>query len=273
MRSSAFPGKSISMTYENILFTLEGGVAKLTLNRPDKLNSFTDAMHEEVAGALDKAVKDGARVLLLTGAGRGFCTGQDLSARPFVPGEKIDGGASLENHYNPLMRKLAALPFPFLCAVNGVAAGAGANIALAADMVIAAKSARFIQAFAKLGLVPDAGGTWMLPRLAGQARAMGLMLTGEPLSAQQAFEWGLIWKVVEDSELPAQAGVLAAQLAAAPTRALAAIRRALRGSWNGSFDAQLDLERDLQREMAQTSDYREGLSAFLEKRLPKFTGK
>ena len=255
------------MAYETILFALENGVATLTLNRPDRLNSFTVRMHEEVAGALDIAVRDGARVLLLTGAGRAFCTGQDLA------GTLIDDpGAPLESHYNPLMRRLAALPFPFLCAVNGVAAGAGANLALSGDIVIAAKSARFIQSFANLGLVPDSGGTWMLPRLVGQARAMGLMLTGEAVEAQKAEAWGMIWKMVEDADLMPQAEALAQKLAAAPTRALAAIRGALRGSWERGFDAQLALERELQGAMGETGDYREGVAAFVEKRPARFSG-
>ena len=258
------------MAYQTILYALEGGVASLTLNRPDKLNAFNVAMHEEVTAALDLAVKGGARVLLLTGAGRGFCTGQDLSS--LSDAEKRDPGHPLEHHYNPLMRKLAALPFPTLCAVNGVAAGAGANIALACDMVIAARSAKFIQSFVHVGLAPDAGGTWTLPRLAGQARAMGLMLTGEALSAEKAEAWGMIWKVVDDAALTAEAGALAARLAAAPTKSLNAIRGAIRGSWDRSLDQQLDLERELQRQMGLTQDYREGVMAFLEKRTPKFTG-
>jgi len=258
------------MAYDTILYGLDGGIARLTLNRPGKLNAFNAAMHEEVAAALDLAVKDGARVLLLTGAGRGFCTGQDLSSLSEV--EKQDPGHPLEHHYNPLMRKLAALPFPVLCAVNGVAAGAGANIALGADMVIAARSAKFIQSFVHVGLAPDTGGTWTLPRLAGQARAMGLMLTGEALDAEKAEAWGLIWKVVDDAVLMAEASALALKLVAAPTKSLGAIRRALRASWNNPLDQQLALERELQRQMGLTADYREGVTAFLEKRAPKFTG-
>ena len=258
------------MGYETILYALDGGVASLTLNRPNKLNAFNGAMHKEVAEALGRAEQDKARVLLLTGAGRGFCTGQDLSG--LSEAEKQDPGHPLEHHYNPLMRKLAALPFPVLCAVNGVAAGAGANIALGCDLVIAARSAKFIQSFVHVGLAPDAGGTWTLPRLAGQARAMGLMLTGEALSAERAEAWGLIWKVVDDAILMPEALALAARLAAAPTKSLAAIRGALRASWNNTLDRQLEMERELQRQMGQTSDYREGVTAFLEKRAPKFTG-
>jgi 2-(1,2-epoxy-1,2-dihydrophenyl)acetyl-CoA isomerase len=259
------------MAHQSILYALEGGIARLTLNRPDKLNAFNAAMHEEVADALDQAIGDGARVLLLTGAGRGFSAGQDLSN--LSEEEKRDPGHPLEHHYNPLMRKLAALPFPFLCAVNGVAAGAGANIALGADIVIAARSAKFIQSFVHVGLAPDAGGTWTLPRLAGQARAMGLMLTGEALSAEKAEAWGLIWKVVDDAALMDEANALALRLAAAPTKSLAAIRGALRGSWDNTLEQQLTLERELQRQMGLTHDYREGVMAFLEKRTPKFTGR
>jgi len=258
------------MGFSTILFSLDGGVATLVFNRPDKLNSFTVRMHEEVGAALDQAVQGGARVLLLTAKGRGFCTGQDLSDIDLAT---FDPGASLERHYNPLMRRLAGLPFPVVIAVNGVAAGAGANIALSGDIVIAAKSARFIQIFAQLGLVPDCGGSWMLPRLAGQARAMALMLTGEPLGAEQAAAWGVIWKAVDDDALMREAQALAARLAALPPLALTAIRSAVRGSWSNSFEEHLDLERDLQGAMGKTQDYREGVSAFLEKRPPKFKGR
>jgi 2-(1,2-epoxy-1,2-dihydrophenyl)acetyl-CoA isomerase len=259
------------MAYDTILYALQDGVATLTLNRPDKLNAFNAQMHKDVADALDHAVAEGARVLLLTGAGRGFCTGQDLSG--LAPGDAEDPGAPLEAHYNPLVRKLVALPFPFVCAVNGVAAGAGASLALGADIVIAARNAKFIQSFVHVGLVPDAGATWLLPRLTGQARAMGLMLTGEPLSAEQALAWGVIWKVVEDDALAAEGHALAAKLAAAPTKSLAAIRGAVRGAWDSTLAQQLDLERELQRQMGQTEDYREGVTAFLAKRAPKFTGR
>jgi 2-(1,2-epoxy-1,2-dihydrophenyl)acetyl-CoA isomerase len=259
------------MAYDTILYALKDGVATLTLNRPDKLNAFNARMHEEVADALDRAVAQDARVLLLTGAGRGFCTGQDLSG--LAPGDAEDPGAPLEAHYNPLVRRLAALPFPFLCAVNGVAAGAGASLALGADMVIAARSAKFIQSFVHIGLIPDAGATWLLPRLVGQARAMGLALSGEPLTAEQALAWGLIWKVVEDDALASEAQALAAKLAAAPTKSLNAIRGAIRGAWDVTLDQQLELERALQRQMGQTEDYREALSAFLAKRKPTFIGR
>ena len=262
------------MAYETILLEIADGVAKLTLNRPDRLNSFTVQMHGEVANALSAVEGDaGVRALLLTGAGRGFCAGQDLSDRAVAPGgDGVDLGESLENRYNPLIRRLIALPKPVVCAVNGVAAGAGANIAFAADIVFAARSAKFIQSFSNIGLVPDSGGTWILPRLAGQARALGLALTGEPLSAEKAEAWGLIWRCVDDAELMAEAGRIAARLAAGPTRGFAAIKSAMRKGWLASLDQQLDLERDLQRELGRSADYREGVAAFMEKRTPKFTG-
>jgi 2-(1,2-epoxy-1,2-dihydrophenyl)acetyl-CoA isomerase len=263
------------MAYENILFESNHGVARITLNRPDRLNSFTSAMHAEVRDALGAVRLDPtARVLLLTGAGRGFCAGQDLGDRAVAPGsEPVDLGESIDNNYRPLVLRLRALPLPVVCAVNGVAAGAGANIALACDLVIAAKSASFIQAFCKIGLIPDAGGTYFLPRLIGSARAMGLALSGDKLSAEQAAAWGLIWKCVDDAEFPEAVESLAAQLAQAPTLGLAAIKRALYASADNSLEAQLDLERDLQRELGYSADYREGVTAFLEKRAPRFTGK
>jgi 2-(1,2-epoxy-1,2-dihydrophenyl)acetyl-CoA isomerase len=263
------------MAYENILFESNHGVARITLNRPDRLNSFTSAMHAEVRDALGAVRLDAtARVLLLTGAGRGFCAGQDLGDRAVAPGsEPVDLGESIDNNYRPLVLRLRALPLPVVCAVNGVAAGAGANIALACDLVIAAKSASFIQAFCKIGLIPDAGGTYFLPRLIGSARAMGLALSGDKLSAEQAAAWGLIWKCVDDAEFPEAVESLAAQLAQAPTLGLAAIKRALYASADNGLEAQLDLERDLQRELGYSADYREGVTAFLEKRAPRFTGK
>ena len=259
------------MAYETIEFKLEAGIARLTLNRPDRLNSFTVQMHEEVADALGRV--DGARVLVLTGAGRGFCAGQDLGDRAVAPGKSVDLGESVEQRYNPLIRRLTSLPVPVIARVNGVAAGAGASIALACDIVIAARSAKFIQSFASIGLIPDSGGTWVLPRLIGQARALGLALTAEPLPAEKAEEWGLIWKAVEDHMLDAEVDALAERFAAAPTRGLAAIKRMIRESWGHSLDEELDLQRDAMRELGFTDDYREGVAAFMEKRKPNFTGR
>jgi 2-(1,2-epoxy-1,2-dihydrophenyl)acetyl-CoA isomerase len=262
------------MNYQSILFSVADGIARLTLNRPDKLNSFTSAMHGEVRDALGRASNEGARVLVLTGAGRGFCAGQDLGDRAVAPGDKgADLGESIEKNYAPLILALRALPVPVIAAVNGVAAGAGANIALACDLVIAARSASFVQAFCRLGLVPDSGGTWTLPRLAGNARALGLALLGDKLPAAQAAEWGLIWRCVDDSELAATVEALAAQLAAAPTLGLARTKQAIYGGWDRTLAAQLDVERDLQRELGRSRDYAEGVAAFIEKRTPRFVGR
>ena len=263
------------MSYESILFTIDAGIARLTLNRPDRLNSFNDAMHAEVRDALARVKADASvRVLLLTGAGRGFCAGQDLGDRAVAPGgEPVDLGASIERNYKPLVLGLRALPLPVVCAVNGVAAGAGANLALACDLVVAAKSASFIQAFCKIGLIPDSGGTYFLPRLVGTARALGLSMLGDKLPAEQAAQWGLIWQCVDDAELPAATDKLLAHLAQAPTRALAAIKEALQASAGNTLPAQLDLERDLQRALGFGADYREGVAAFAAKRLPRFSGR
>jgi 2-(1,2-epoxy-1,2-dihydrophenyl)acetyl-CoA isomerase len=258
----------------SILVSLDGGVLTVTLNRPDKLNAFNPEMHQQLRKALERALDEVAvRAVLLTGAGRGFCAGQDLSERNLSADAPIDLSVSLGSHYNPLVRRLRELPKPIVCAVNGVAAGAGANIALACDLVIAARSASFVQSFARLGLVPDSGGTWLLPRLAGSARAMGLALLGEKLSAEQAEHWGLIWKVVEDASLMDEAVSLAKALAAGPTRGYGLVKKALNASWGNSLDAQLDLERDLQREAGLTQDYREGVAAFMQKRKPEYKGK
>ncbi len=258
-----------------IRLDLEGAVAILTLNRPDSLNSFTTRMHEEVRTALDRIESDGAiRALILTGAGRGFCAGQDLGDRAVKPGgAPVDLGESVEKNYNPLVLRLRRLKMPVICAVNGVAAGAGANIALACDIVIAARSASFLQPFCNIGLVPDSGGTFVLPRALGLPRAMGLALLGEKLPAERAAEWGLIWEAVDDDRLMDRARELAAKLAAGPTRGYAAIKQAMHASLGNSLEAQLDLERDLQRDLGFSADYREGVAAFLEKRKPVFTGK
>jgi 2-(1,2-epoxy-1,2-dihydrophenyl)acetyl-CoA isomerase len=263
------------MTYQSILFSIDGGIARLTLNRPDRLNSFTDAMHAEVRDALGKVKTDGSvRVLLLTGAGRGFCAGQDLADRAVAPGAApVDLGDSVEHYYNPLVRTLRALPLPVVCAVNGVAAGAGANLALACDLVVAARSASFIEPFCKLGLIPDTGGTYSLPRRIGMARALGVALLGDKIPAEQAAAWGLIWQCVDDAEFPAVVDRLLAQLAAGPTRGFARTKEALYASLHNSLDAQLDLERDFMRELGASDDYREGVAAFMEKRTPAFRGR
>jgi 2-(1,2-epoxy-1,2-dihydrophenyl)acetyl-CoA isomerase len=255
-----------------VLIDRRDGWCVLTLNRPDRLNSFTAEMHRALADAFAGIEADATcRAVLLTGAGRGFCAGQDLNDRA-TSGAAPDLGATLDGLYNPLVRRMRRLPKPIVCAVNGVAAGAGANIALAADIVLAARSAKFIQSFAKIGLVPDSGGTYALPRLVGDARARGLALLAEPLPADKAADWGLIWKAVDDADLMAEAEALAAHLATQPTQGLALIKQALDASAGNSLDAQLDLERDLQRRAGQTADYAEGVRAFIEKRPAKFTG-
>jgi 2-(1,2-epoxy-1,2-dihydrophenyl)acetyl-CoA isomerase len=263
------------MTYETIEFVIDAGLARLTFDRPDRLNSFNAKMHEEVRQAMKIVQRDDAiRCLLISGNGRGFCAGQDLSDRSVAPRDELpDLGESLEMKYNPLIPSLAGLEKPVVCAVNGVAAGAGANIALACDIVLAAESANFIQSFCNIGLLPDCGGTWSLPRLAGRARAMGMALLGEKISARQAEEWGLIWKCVADDDLQDAAGQMARHLATRPTRGLGLIKRAMLASGHNSLDAQLDLERDLQQLAGRSEDYREGVSAFMEKREPEFKGR
>jgi 2-(1,2-epoxy-1,2-dihydrophenyl)acetyl-CoA isomerase len=262
------------MSYEAILFTIENGVAVLTLNRPDRLNSFTQAMHLEVRDALEKLQADqSVRVLVLTGAGRGFCAGQDLGDRAVSPGSPgVDLGESVEKFYAPLVMTLRSLPLPVICAVNGVAAGAGANLALACDIVLAAKSASFIEAFCKLGLIPDTGGTWHLPRLIGHARATGLAMLGEKLSAEKAEQWGLIWRAVDDEALMTEAMAMATHFASAPTKGLAFTKKALQASYANTLPEQLQLEGAMMRELGYSHDYREGVAAFIAKRPAQFKG-
>lgn len=258
--------------YETILFEVSGPIARITLNRPDRLNSFTAAMHGELKDALESL--GDARVLVLTGAGRGFCAGQDLNDRAVSSGgHPVDLGMTVETCWNPLVRTLSSIPQPVIARVNGVAAGAGANIALACDIVVAARSAKFIQSFSAIGLIPDSGGTWILPRLVGQARALGLALTGDPLSADKAEEWGLIWKAVDDEALDAEVDGVADKLASLPPLGLAAIKQMIRESWSHTLDQELHCQRDAMRRLGFSEDYREGVAAFLEKRRPTFTGR
>lgn len=258
--------------YQSIIVEHDGPVARITLNRPDRLNSFTAAMHEELKEALNEVAE--ARVIVLTGAGRGFCAGQDLNDRAVTSGDHpVDLGNTVETAWNPLIRKITSLPQPVIARVNGVAAGAGANIALACDMVVAARSAKFIQSFSAIGLIPDSGGTWVLPRLVGQARAMGLALTGEPLPAEKAEQWGLIWKCVDDEALDAEVDGIAQKLASLPPLGLAAIKEMIRASWSHTLDQELNHQRDAMRRLGFSQDYREGVAAFLEKRQANFVGR
>ncbi|MRX11737.1 2-(1,2-epoxy-1,2-dihydrophenyl)acetyl-CoA isomerase [Pseudoduganella sp. FT25W] len=266
------------MDYQNILFEISDGVATLTLNRPDKLNSFTQAMHDELRHALKRlateAASGAARVLVLTGAGRGFCAGQDLSDRSVEPGARaVDLGDSVEKNYAPLVQSLRALPLPVIGAINGVAAGAGANIALACDIVLATKSASFVEVFCKLGLIPDTGGTYFLPRLVGSARAMGMAMLGEKLSAEKAEAWGLIWKAIPDEDFAAEVQAMARHFASAPTKGLAFTKKALHASAHNSLQQQLALECGMMSELGRSDDYREGVAAFMEKRAPEFKGR
>ncbi|NIX75876.1 2-(1,2-epoxy-1,2-dihydrophenyl)acetyl-CoA isomerase PaaG [Microvirga terricola] len=259
---------------ETVISAFENGVLTLTLNRPDKLNSFNEEMHLALRSGFDRAHSDPTvRAVLLTGAGRGFCAGQDLGDRdPRKGNEAPDLGQTVDRLYNPLVRSIRNLEKPVVCAVNGVAAGAGANIALVCDIVLAARSARFIQAFSKIGLIPDSGGTWSLPRILGEPRAKALALLAEPLDAETAAQWGLIWKAVPDEDLQRESKELALRLAAGPTRGFGMTKRAIQAAATQSLDASLDLEKDLQREAGRSADYAEGVTAFLEKRKPEFRG-
>lgn len=262
------------MEYQSIEFYLQDGIARLYLNRPDRLNSFTAAMHHEIADALSRIEQGEVRVLLISGRGRGFCAGQDLAALQAGEGGDSELGYIVETYYAPLIRRLNALPLPVVVGVNGVAAGAGANLALAGgDIVVATESARFIQPFCKLGLLPDTGGTYALPRLVGRARAMGLSLLGDTLTARQAQDWGLIWECVPDDDFHARLEALLEHFASAPTLGLAYTKRAINQSVDHTLDQQLALEALLMRELGASADYAEGVAAFLEKRQPDFKGK
>ncbi|QDG77729.1 2-(1,2-epoxy-1,2-dihydrophenyl)acetyl-CoA isomerase PaaG [Labrenzia sp. PHM005] len=258
----------------SVLSEFKDGVQTITLNRPDRLNAFNEDMHLALRGHLAAAAKSvETRAVLLTGAGRAFCAGQDLADEQMDAADAPpDLGYTLETFYNPLIRQIRALEKPVICAVNGVAAGAGANIALACDIVLAAQSAKFIQAFSKIGLIPDAGGSWLLPRLIGEARAKALALTAEPLQAQSAADWGLIWKALPDDSLMEEAQTLAKQLAGGATTGLALTKQLMQEAAGQSLDEHLDRERDAQQQAGRTNDYREGVAAFMEKRPARFSG-
>ena len=261
------------MNYQTILYVTDAGVARITLNRPDRMNAFTQLMHEELRAAIAAVASDGSRVLVITGAGRGFCAGQDLNDRAVAPGQAVDLGESVEKNYAPLVQSLRALPIPVIAAVNGVAAGAGCNVALACDLVVATESASFLQPFCKLGLIPDTGGSYFLPRLVGTQRAMGLALLGDKISAQRAADIGLIWECVSDADFATRIEALANQLANGPTLGFARTKQAIYASPNHTFTEQLALEGNLMRECGYSDDYREGVAAFKEKRAAVFTGR
>ena len=255
---------------DGLIIEQRGAVRVVTLNRPDRMNALDQPALHALTAALDDANADRAtRALLLTGSGRGFCAGADLGS--ITPGRDL--GETLDHGWNPLARRVQSLRMPTICAVNGVAAGAGANLALGFDIVLAARSARFIEAFIKIGLVPDCGGTFLLPRLVGEARARGMAMLAEPIGAERAEQWGLIWRAVDDAALMTEALALATHLAAMPTHAMVLTRQALAASATNSFDRQLEVERDLQRQAGRTPDYVEGVQAFLDKRAAVFTGR
>jgi 2-(1,2-epoxy-1,2-dihydrophenyl)acetyl-CoA isomerase len=267
--------KGVNMSYQTIDYSVAEGVGTVRLNRPESLNSFTSVMHEELRAAFKEIKRDSlVRCVVITGTGKGFCAGQDLNDRTVSADTgPVDLGDSVEKNYNPLIRTITSLEKPVLCAVNGVAAGAGVSLVLACDMVYAARSSKFVMAFSKIGVIPDSGSTWHLPRSMGLPRAMGLALTGDRLSAEQAERWGMIWQVVDDESLMEEVNKQAAHFATQPTTGLALIKRAMRQSLGNTLDDQLNLEKDFMRLAGRTDDYREGVQAFTEKRKPVFTGK
>jgi len=263
------------MSFNTIEFAIDSGAAVITLNRPDKFNSFNTEMHQEIRTVM-KEIRGNSEIrsLLITGKGRAFCAGQDLNDRSVAASDEApDLGDSVEQNYNPLIRSITSLDIPVICAVNGIAAGAGVSLALACDIVLAARSSAFMMAFCKIGVIPDSGSTWILPRLVGMARARALSLLGDKLSAEKAEEWGLIWQCVDDDKLAAESLAMAKHLATQPTKGLSLIKRALKASTANSLDEQLELEKDFMRIAGQTSDYREGVAAFTEKRPAQFIGK
>ncbi len=257
------------MSEPSLLVERRGAVALLTLNRPDRINAFTPELLAAIGDAFDAAVADkSVRAIVITGAGRGFCSGADIFDYAALPPENRDIGRMLETAYEPVVAKMRACPLPIVAAVNGVAAGAGANFALLADIVVAARSASFVEAFGRLGLIPDVGGTWTLPRLVGEARARAMCLLGDPLTAEAAAEWGLIWKAVDDDVLLGEAHTLAERLTGQSASATALTKAAFRETAKNSFEDQIALERRLQSEAGATADHAEGAAAFIEKRAP-----
>jgi len=273
--SPSAPGQpAVERAAASVVLERSGGIARISLNRPEKLNSFTRAMHSALRLALDEARDDpGVRVIILAGSGRGFCAGQDLSDLSFEPGSLTDLGELIESTFNPLIRQIKACPKPIIGKVHGIAAGAGASLAMACDLTLAARSAQFLQAFVNIGLLPDSGGTWFLQRLAGSQRAAALAMLGEKLPAPTAAQWGLIWQCVDDEELDASVDRTAERLAALPALALKACKYAIQQAASNPLSEQLDLERDAQQFLGQSRDYLEGVNAFLHKRKPHFEGR
>ncbi len=262
------------MEFETVKFSIDGAVATLTLNRPERLNAFNPTVHAEIRDVLSSVENEPAvRCLVITGEGRAFCSGQDLRERVIKDNTPIDTGASLDRDYNPLVRRLVAFPIPTIAAVNGPAVGAGANLALACDILLFARSGYLQEAFARIGLIPDAGGTWILPRLVGPKRALAMAMTAEQVSAEECLRLGIAYRLFEDADFRAEVAKFAAKLAEGPTLAYRLMKEALRASYDNDLNTQLDLERDLQRQAGQSQDFREGVNAFFEKRSPRYQGK